>query len=385
MCMHLIEYVAQNSKYSFSQKPFNEVDALVFAQISYYDYSLFEDGISFEQITNHKNVIKATSLFNLIGDNDEKLFNLVIGSKRYKNTIVKFHEHITDKEKVTQFSATTFILSKKKAVIAYRGTDGTVIGWNEDMNMTYMFPIPGQVLAQRYINKVLEKINIDDIIVVGHSKGGNLAIYASVMVKKKLQKKITATYNFDGPGFIEAFYSLDAYNAIAPRLHKYIPEQSSVGRMMKENQKCVVIKSDASYAMQHWTHNWLIDGNHLAKSEGTDFFSESVEISTRAVLENMTIEERKDAVDTMFEILYSTGKKYMDEITKDKNNMLYCVKEYFALKDDRENVKKLMFELLKPMLKMYSMKGKDNIETFFENLKNDIKEKIEEALKDIRR
>ena len=87
--MHLVDYVLSVSTKTFSQLPFNEVDALVFAQISYYDYSVFEDGISFEEIRGHKNLFKATDLKNLIGKEDEKLFNVVIGSRDTKKQLLK--------------------------------------------------------------------------------------------------------------------------------------------------------------------------------------------------------------------------------------------------------------------------------------------------------
>ena len=251
--MHLSEYVLSVSSKTFSALPFNEVDALVFAQISYYDYSVFEDGISFEEIKSHKNIIKATNLKNLIGKEDEKLFNLVIGSKRYGKTIVKWHVANTDGTIPTQFSATTFI-NKHLAVVAFRGTDGTVVGWHEDMNMTYQFPIAGQVNAQKYLNKVLPNLTSYDVKVVGHSKGGNLAVYATVMALKKYQGLITGSYNFDGPGFTKAFYDLDAYINVREIVHKFIPVQSSIGRMMLDYKENKIVKSDKTYAMQHWAH-----------------------------------------------------------------------------------------------------------------------------------
>jgi len=355
--MHLLEYVIENSNKTFKKMPFNEVDALVFAQLSYCDFSVFEDGLSFPEILAHKNLFKATELFNLIGDRDEKLLNVVLSSERYKSCIVKFHVNEIDEEHPMQFSATSFIINRDIAVVAFRGTDGTVLGWHEDMNMTYQFPIPGQARALKYINNVLEYIHSTNIYVVGHSKGANLAEYASVMARKDLQDRISGVYNFDGPGFIAAFFDLDSYKAIKDRIIKFVPEQTSVGRMMINEDKVTVVKSDEVYAMQHWTHSWLIEDNHFVYSDGTDFFSETVEMSTMSVLENMTPEERKDAVDVLFEILYSTKKKYMDQIIKNRDYLMYCFKQYFELKSKRENVKKLLSELARPAIKNYSSKG----------------------------
>ena len=377
--MHLLDYVITTSRKTFEELPFNEVDALVFAQLAYYDYSIFEDGITLREIANNKKVLKATDLKNLIGKDDERMFNVAIVSKRYRDCIVKWHVSKLDRASAMQFSATTFIISKKRAVIAYRGTDGTVVGWNEDMNMTYMFPIPGQVEAQRYINDVLGKIKCNDIIVVGHSKGGNIAVYASVMARKDLQDNISAVYNFDGPGFIDAFYYLDAFAKIKDKIHKYIPEQSSVGRMMKAYNDYIVIKSDMTYAMQHWAHSWLIEDNHFVYSDTPDFFSEVVEQSTEAVLENMTRDERKDAIDVIFnDILYTTQKDYMDDIIKNKEMILYCLKQYTTLKDKNDNVKKLFMQLIRPFARQYFQKGEEIAALFITEKKNLIVEKFKE-------
>ncbi|MBE5762732.1 MAG: DUF2974 domain-containing protein [Clostridiales bacterium] len=378
--MHLVDYVLSVSTKTFSQLPFNEVDALVFAQISYYDYSVFEDGISFEEIRGHKNLFKATDLKNLIGKEDEKLFNVVIGSRRYEKTIVKNHKHILDQSIPTQFCATTFI-NKKKAIIAYRGTDGTVIGWNEDMNMTYQFPIEGQVLAQKYINKVLPELKSYDVKVVGHSKGGNLAIYASVMANKKYQDLISGVYNFDGPGFVEAFYALDAFSAIKDRIHKFVPVQSTVGKMMLNQGNYKVVKSDKARAMQHWAHSWLIDGTHFDYADETDFFSASAEAATDNVLVSMTKEERRDAVTEMFNILYSTECHYMDDIIKNMDGILYCLKEYIGLKERGANVKKLFLELVKPMVQSYYQKEKDIATAKFSEKKDELVEKVKNFFK----
>ena len=352
--MHLVDYALRYSNKTFKDIPFNEVDALLFAQLSYYDYRVFNaEEITFSEIAKHPNILKATNLKNLIGKEDEKLFNIVVDSRRYKDVKIYNHTNDFDEEKVQQFSATTFEVTKDLAVIAFRGTDGTVVGWHEDLNMTYMFPIPCQSAAQKYLNKVLPRMH-RSVVVVGHSKGGNIAVYASVMAKDKYRDRIKAVYNFDGPGFNESFYDLDAYKSMENKLYKFIPPQSAVGRMMKVKKDYKVVKSDAQYMMQHWAHTWLINDLKFDYAEGTDFFSETMEYTTEEVLQNMTKHERKEAVNLMFEILKKTNCNYMEEIPKKKENILLCLKEYNQLKDKKENIRKLAIELLKPFIRSYA-------------------------------
>ena len=379
--MHLVEYAIKYSGKTFKELPFNEVDALVFAQLAYYDYSVFHaEEITFKEILNNPNILKATDLKNLIGKEDEKLFNVVVDSRRYRDVKVYFHVKDTNVEKVQQFSATTFEISKDLVVIAFRGTDGTVVGWHEDLNMTYMFPIPCQAAAQKYINKVLKTVK-GKAIVVGHSKGGNVAVYASVMANAKEREKIKAVYNFDGPGFTQAFYDLDAYKSISNKLYKFIPPQSTVGKMMKITNDYKVVQSDAKYMMQHWAHTWLIDGTHFAYESSTDFFSETMEDSTDSVLQNMTKDERREAVTLMFEILDKTGCEYMEDIPKNKDNIVLCLKEYAQLKDRKENIKKLAMELLKPIVRNYADKEYSAAKDLFIEKKNLVIDKVKNYLR----
>ena len=59
----------------------------------------------------------------------------------------------------------------------------------------------------------------------GHSKGGNLAMYAAIR-EQTIQPAITRVYNFDGPGFRPSFYERYDCTAILDRIHTYVPKDS---------------------------------------------------------------------------------------------------------------------------------------------------------------
>ena len=201
------------------------------------------------------------------------------------------------------------------------------------------------------------------------------------MAKEKEREKIKAVYNFDGPGFTQAFYDLDAYKSMENKLYKFIPPQSAVGKMMKITNDYKVVKSDAKYMMQHWAHTWLIDGTHFDYEESTDFFSETMETSTDAVLQNMTKDERREAVTLMFEILKKTGCEYMEQIPKNKDNILLCLKEYALLKDKKGNINKLAIELLKPIIRNYADKEYTAAKDIIIEKKNLVVDKVKNYLR----
>ena len=64
--------------------------------------------------------------------------------------------------------------------------------------MSFSNLVRSQVEAANYLNNIAKKYK-NKIIVGGHSKGGNLAIYASVFCKDKYKKRIIKVYNNDGP------------------------------------------------------------------------------------------------------------------------------------------------------------------------------------------
>lgn len=41
--------------------------------------------------------------------------------------------------------------------VAFRGTDGTLVGWKEDFNMAVRCPVPSQESAYRYVNSILDR------------------------------------------------------------------------------------------------------------------------------------------------------------------------------------------------------------------------------------
>ena len=75
-----------------------------------------------------------------------------------------------------QLAAVTFGLDDGTEYVAFRGTDGTVAGWKEDFNFSFMDETEGQRLAVQYLSGITAGGTGENLRVGGHSKGGNLAI-----------------------------------------------------------------------------------------------------------------------------------------------------------------------------------------------------------------
>lgn len=114
-----------------------------------------------------------------------------------------------------QFSAITVILPDNTIYVSYRGTDNTLIGWKEDFNMSFKSHIASQISAKEYLENIAKKYPNKKIRIGGHSKGGNLAVYASIFADSEVKKRIINVYNNDGPGFNEDIINTEESVALA--------------------------------------------------------------------------------------------------------------------------------------------------------------------------
>ena len=94
-------------------------------------------------------------------------------------------------------TAACFVDDQGAATVAFRGTDGSYKAWYDNFEGAgTTVATPMQEAAQKYI----EGLEYENITVTGHSKGGNLAAYVTVVCDN-----VANGVSFDGQGFSEAF------------------------------------------------------------------------------------------------------------------------------------------------------------------------------------
>ena len=160
----------------------------------------------------------------------------------------------------TQFAALTFRLPDGTLYLAFRGTDDTLVGWKECFAMSYAFPVPAQALAQDYLVQVAQR-HPGRLRVGGHSKGGNLAVWAALHAPPLLRRRILRVTSHDGPGFGQDLTRTRAYGALAPRLVTYIPQASLVGTLLHQDPRAQIIQSHGVGTVgQHDPFSWTVQG-----------------------------------------------------------------------------------------------------------------------------
>ncbi len=305
------DYIKWRGDLSFEQDPFNEVDSLILTQLGYLDLG----GVV--PAWNEKNSISMAKLIEKywlknppaempdkigIVRNPARLFGLLKESRRFSELIFANYINRVDKEKQEQFAAMTTWIPDSSIYVIYRGTDATMVGWRENLNMSYMDQVPAQLEAVSYLERVFEWTNFK-LRLGGHSKGGNLAVYAAMHISAEISGRIVSVDNYDGPGFRTAITKRPEYSQTMEKVRTYLPESSVIGRLMEHSEKYRVIKADATGLWQHDAFTWQIEGNSFVYAEALDAESDMVELTVKQWLEKIDESERKQFVDTLFDVL----------------------------------------------------------------------------------
>ena len=300
---NFLNYLQDNNN-SFKESSFNIVDSLVLAYLSYLHFPNTPTKLKDLDISKTTKVKK-----------NKEFIKRVVTSNRYKDIELCFYVEDTNDLIEKQFSAVTFLLPNNTMYISFRGTDSTLTGWKEDFNMAFMLPVPAQKEALNYVEKVTKLIP-RKFYIGGHSKGGNLAVYAGCNLSNSLSTRIIKIYSHDGPGFIKEFLTTSNYQNIKDKIEKVVPSSSIIGMLLYTNEKYKIIKSSARGILEHDSFSWLVEDNNFIilkdLSDGTAYTNKVI----NDFISNLSKKEREIFIDSLFTVLKSTGLTTLDEISK---------------------------------------------------------------------
>jgi len=321
---NIFDYLAWRGDIDFLTAPFNPVDNVIFSQLSYLTFDDIvpgpeeKDGISIDlaaKIYNEK--INNPSGKNIIPmfKEDPDLLHTMASTKRFRDCqLFGYVNHInTDRE--IQFSAICIHTGDGSCFIVFRGTDASVIGWKEDFNMSFKEAIPSQLEAVNYLEKMAPKIS-GPLRIGGHSKGGNLAIYASSFCNKKIQQRITEIYNNDAPGFHKKIISSEGFNEIKNRIHFYIPQSSIIGMFFEHGSDYTVVKSTENGIMQHFLYSWEVTHNDLIRVEDVTNTSRFVNKTLQDWLGTLDNAQREQFIEALYSLLNDADIKSFEDLEK---------------------------------------------------------------------
>ena len=313
---NVCDYVKWRGDLTLDQSGFNEIDNLILARFSYFPFDkIIEENeiVTIKELSKRFSEQDVTKL-PILWKDDVELFPLMGDSKRFGGMLATKYINKIDAEQEKQFSAITVLMPDNTIYVSYRGTDNTIVGWKEDFNMSFKSHIASQISAKQYLEEIAKEYPSSKIIIGGHSKGGNIAVYAATFASKEVKERIINVYNNDGPGFCEDVIETAEYQEILPRVHTYIPQSSIIGRLMNHKEKYTIVESVQKGIMQHDLYSWQVLGKEFVTLKKLTNESELIDKTIKEWLENVEPEKREQVIDAVFEILNTTEAQTMKEL-----------------------------------------------------------------------
>ena len=352
---NIIDYLHWRGDITFEQVKLGEVDNLILSLLAFVDFTgIVSPDPSAPPVTLRQaamqfffeNDIKKNQRPGLIiSPHIYTMFRLMADSKRFANLQLSAFVNEIDLQEEKQFCALTIRLKDAISYISIRGTDDTIVGWKEDFNLLFLDEIPSQRRAVQYVNAVCAAQS-GNFYIGGHSKGGHLALYATVKCTENAHR-IVAAFSNDGPGFSRAFTELPEYKAAEAKFHVYMPQNSIVGMFFENTEKRRVVKSKQIGVLSHESTTWEVMGANFVSAQKL-----SKEVANTAILseklEALPLTARKHIVDVLFGMLESTGVRTLSELNaRSLRHMLTMIKTFNDLdKKERELMLLLLAELL---------------------------------------
>lgn len=339
--MNIIDYIKKHKDEDFNTYKFTEVDNLILSLLSYIDFTNIvgafkKNKISLQEAAHKINQSKQNqhSTFFI---HTLKMLNLMKDTKRYSN--LKLYNYMKIVNKDMQFGALTIKLNDNSIFVSFAGTDTSIIGWEEDFKMAYLYPGASQKYAATYLNKTIGLFD-RNISIGGHSKGGNLAICAAMNANFWIKRKIKNIYNNDGPGFLKDQVESKNYKSIAPKIKMYVPKESIIGMLLYNIDNYKVVKAKGFNIIQHNAFLWQCNHNEFI-SDIQSKRSKNLRNKLSQKLEQLPLNKRIEVITNLFNIF----KKL--EITDAQN---IKIKDLFKLmkgfKELDKNTQNLLVELV---------------------------------------
>ncbi len=325
---NILDYVRRVGHLNLNELPLRSLDFLALTEIAYLpfdDILKTGDCLTLEELAQiyiQENGFSG-EILSVITKPRIELLSLMGATARYKH--IQAHHFINDisPETSKQFSAITYhhLLGH---LVVFRGTDENLTGWKEDFQMTYMNEVPAQVAAYNYLQKCLDRVS-GKIWVAGHSKGGNMAIFASSKIRPEERDSIQSILAFDAPGLHDSILKSEGFLAIKSKIISYIPQDSVVSVLLGEPVNSQVVKSRGFLLLQHDTFTWEVSNLDFVKADGQTALSTHTDKTISELLDRMSLEDKKDFTDLIFTLFSDADIYKFGDITSNTPKKLFQI------------------------------------------------------------
>ena len=353
---NIFDYLDWRGDVPFSLSPFNEVDNYIVAKIGCCDF----DGIVPE---DESSVGLGEALQGFFARcSGEGVYFGALASKalvpllrrlpetpRFRDLRLSGFVRRALPECTEQFSALTVSIPDGTHYVSFRGTDDTLYAWKEDFMMALSGAIPAQRDAADYLSWAASAY-VGSLRVGGHSKGGNLAVYAAAQADPAVQRRILTIYNDDGPGFDASFLTTPGYLAIRDRLLTLIPQFSIVGTLLEQDTNCVVVRSSRFGIAAHDGFNWGVRATAFLRCPDLSRSSRAFDATMGRILGEMDMDERREFIENLFRILSATGAVTISDINAQRLRKALSIARGMA---KEKTVSRFVVDVIEQMGKEY--------------------------------
>ena len=324
---NLLDYLDWRGDLTLEQSPFNEVDNLILAELSFVD---FKDIVPAPGAGESVNLREAAEAFFakfpegekidmgvLVPDAIPDMLRKMADSRRFGDMKLNcFVDHL-DVGKGEQFAALAVETGDRTLYLSFRGTDDTLAGWKEDFELACMPEVPAQKKALDYVRDVARQFPRKKLRLGGHSKGGNLAVYAGVFCPESVQRRMIAVGSNDGPGFHTDLLDLPEHQRVAERIYSIVPKSSVVGMLLEHEEDYTVVDSDQLGFMQHDGFSWQVMGDHFVTLRQVTRQAHLSDQELRKWVHGLSVEQREAFVSAMFDVLTASGAVTLTDLKDD--------------------------------------------------------------------
>ena len=345
-----LDYLRWRGDLSFKEKPFNSVDASLLSSIAYLpadssatNHTLGEVAEKLRKLSSFQHQMYAETATEVM---------LLPESPRIGNIkILDWTDRLEKEPHPLQFTAVTFLIDTKTIAVVFRGTDGTMIGLNEDMGMNYLPEIYGQEVAAKYLTEIAHKFSDQQIYLLGHSKGGNFAQFALCAVEPEIQKRVIKAISFDGPGFFHKVYTSPGFTSSMSKMKTYIPQNSIFGAMLDHPEQTLVVKSTVPMRNQHDPRRWSVGRDSFTLADGLSSSSRVIRHALINFNNSIPDQERNDAFSDLFEAFENYDIDELNQLTSNKIVGTYRFGRAFLSLEPQE--RKLLTQVLSNIWNSY--------------------------------
>lgn len=296
----IYDYLDYYKNCSFEEVGFNKMDAMLFACLVYLPIKSFSENKSYKDFVSYAYTFYKDDYSGVMKPSSFALLNKIKTSKRYENIIISNFKNVRNND--TQFGAMS-VRFNDNLLIAFKGSDSSLISWIENLRLNYQYPTYTQSKGIKYA-----KDNILDsdknVYLVGHSKGGNLAMCAGMEIPSGLRDKVKVIYNFDGPGFLKKEYD-KKFNLIKEKVVNIVPTGSVVGMCLYNDNFKSVKSKDLAFG-EHYPVGWGVFGEFFVKTSLSRVSKQIHEMTTT----NLDAVDKKQLGETIEELCKGLGVDY---------------------------------------------------------------------------